>query len=238
MARLGVNIDHIATLRQVRGTRYPDPAGASLIVEQAGADQITVHLREDRRHIQDRDLRTLRHTVQTELNLESAVLEAMVVLAVDVRPNTVTFVPERRKELTTEGGLDVYGNRKQLKEKTEQLKKAGIRVSFFIDPEERQIRESREIGADTIEIHTGRYADATTPDEVKKEFERIRQSALLGKQLGLYVAAGHGLHYQNTGPLAAIPEIQEFNIGHAIIARALFVGLEQAVREIVAIVKK
>ncbi|MDO8461861.1 MAG: pyridoxine 5'-phosphate synthase [Deltaproteobacteria bacterium] len=234
MARLGVNIDHVATLRQARGTKYPDPAAAAVAAEKGGADQITVHLREDRRHIQDHDVRTLRHTVQTELNLEMAVTDEMIKIALDVRPNTVTFVPEKRKELTTEGGLDVRAVRKKLKKQIEELKKGGIRVSLFIDPDLSQVEESRELGADAIEIHTGQYADAKNGS---LELERIRTAALKGKEIGLYVAAGHGLHYQNTKSVAAIREIEEFNIGHAIVARAIFVGFEQAVREMRELVR-
>lgn len=231
MAKLGVNIDHVATLRQARGTRYPDPVAAAALAEQAGADQITVHLREDRRHIQDVDVRVLRRSIQTELNLEMAATDAMVEFALDLQPNVVTFVPEKRQELTTEGGLDVRKNRKKLAEYIPNLLKKGIRVSLFIDPEEDTVRLASELKSDSVEIHTGRYADARAEAEVRTEIERIAVAARLGKGLGLWVAAGHGLNYANVKPVVSIKEIIEFNIGHSIIARALFVGLDSAVRE-------
>lgn len=229
--KLGVNIDHVATLRQARGTKYPDPVTAAAIVENAGADQITIHLREDRRHIQDIDVRLLKKTCQTELNLEMAATEAMFAFAQDLLPHSITLVPEKRQELTTEGGLDIIKNRKKLVQAIPEMIKKGVRVSLFIDPDLWQVEMAAELKADAIEIHTGSYADAKKPEDIDKELERIRQAAKRGHELGLWVAAGHGLHYQNTVQVAAIPEIVEFNIGHSIIARAIFVGLDQAVRE-------
>jgi len=231
MAKLGVNIDHVATLRQARGTRYPDPVSAAALVEKAGGDQITVHLREDRRHIQDADVRLLRRIVQTELNLEMAATDDMVQFAADVKPHLVTFVPEKRQELTTEGGLDVKKNRKKLAGFISKLQKSGVRVSLFINPDEEAVALAAELQADAIEIHTGRYAEARREDEAKTELKRIETAAVLGKSKGLWVAAGHGLHYQNTAAVAKTRDIVEFNIGHSIIARALFVGIEAAVRE-------
>ncbi len=231
MAKLGVNIDHVATLRQARGTRYPDPVAAGLLAEQAGADQITVHLREDRRHIQDEDVRLLKRSLQCELNLEMAATEEMVQLAIHIQPNSVTLVPEKRKELTTEGGLDVIRAHKTLRQQIPLMQQKGMRVSLFIDPNMEQVKMARELGSDAIEIHTGLYAEAKNPEETQRELLRVRQAAVLGKELGLWVAAGHGLHYQNTRLVAEIAEIVEFNIGHAIVARALFVGLSAAVRE-------
>lgn len=231
MAKLGVNIDHVATLRQARGTRYPDPVAAAASVEAAGADQITVHLREDRRHIQDVDVRILRRSIQTELNLEMAATDPMVDFAVDLKPDSVTFVPEKRKELTTEGGLDLKKNKKKLTQQIPLLLKKGIRVSLFIDPDEEQVRIAAELKTDAVEIHTGRYADAKSGEEIQNELRRITLAARKGKEAGLWVAAGHGLNYANIGPVAEVKEIVEFNIGHSIIARAVFVGLEAAVRE-------
>ena len=231
MAKLGINVDHIATVRQARGTKYPDPLAAALMAERGGADQITVHLREDRRHIQEEDVRVMRRSLQTELNLEMAATEAMVKFAIDLQPNQVTLVPEKRQEVTTEGGLDCLKNRKSLAKFVPLLRQKGVRVSLFIDPEPKQIEAAKELRSDAIEIHTGCYADARLPREQQVELERIRQAAILGKKLELWVACGHGLNYQNTTPVAQIPEIVEFNIGHSIIARALFVGIESAVRE-------
>lgn len=231
MSKLGVNIDHVAAVRQARGTRYPDPIAAAAIAEAAGADQITVHLREDRRHIQDQDVRILKRSIQTELNLEMAATEEMVTFAIDLQPHSVTFVPEKRKELTTEGGLDLTANRKKLARFIPELIGKGVRVSLFIDPDRSEVERARELKADAIEIHTGRYAGARTDGETATELDRVRQAARRGKECGLWVAAGHGLHYQNVTAVASLPEIVEFNIGHAIVARALFVGLEAAVRE-------
>ncbi|MBI2067371.1 MAG: pyridoxine 5'-phosphate synthase [Deltaproteobacteria bacterium] len=237
MAKLGVNIDHVATLRQARGTRYPDPVAAAVQAEEAGADQITVHLREDRRHIQEADVRILKRTLQTELNLEMALTESMIRFAKEVGPHSVTLVPEKREELTTEGGLDLLKLQRRLRDSVPDLQKSGIRVSLFINPDRTSIEIAKELGVDAIEIHTGRYAEVTSPSEVEQEREVLRESARLGHSLELWVAAGHGLNYQNTAPVAAISEIVEFNIGHAIIARALFVGIGQAVREMKKIVE-
>lgn len=231
MPRLGVNIDHVATLRQARGGSEPDPVAAAVLVELAGADGIVVHLREDRRHIQDRDLTLLRQTVKTRLDLEMAADDAMVKIALAVKPDYVTLVPERRQELTTEGGLDVAGHKARFKRVIEVLQQGGIPVSLFIEPDAGQIRASRAIGADYIEIHTGRYANARSEQEVDKEFRAIVKAARLGTRLKLGVNAGHGLNYWNVHKLTAIAEIQEYNIGHSIVARALLVGLDQAVRE-------
>ncbi len=231
MAKLGVNIDHVATLRQVRCTKYPDPLSAALLAEKGGADQITVHLREDRRHIQDFDVRLLRKTVQSELNLEMALSKEIIAFAMDVKPNLVTLVPEKRKELTTEGGLDVRKHRKILAELIPSFQKAGIRVSLFINPDVDDVVLSQALKADAIEIHTGAYAEQNREADAARELERIREAARKGKELDLWVAAGHGLHYTNTQAVARISEIVEFNIGHSIISRAIFVGLEQAVRD-------
>lgn len=231
MSKLGVNIDHVATLRQARGTRYPDPVAAAALSEKAGADQITVHLREDRRHIQDFDVRLLRRTVQTELNLEMAATEAMLEFAIDLQPNSVTLVPEKRKELTTEGGLDVKKNRKKILKMIPIFLQKGIRVSLFVDPVLEQIQLASELKADAVEIHTGAYAEVKKEKEIQKELGRIKAAAIAGKEAGLWVAAGHGLNYTNIKPVADISEIVEFNIGHSIIARALFVGFEAAVAE-------
>jgi pyridoxine 5-phosphate synthase len=230
-ARLGVNVDHVATLRQVRRAAYPDPVAAAQLAELSGADQITIHLREDRRHIQDRDLRVLRQTVTTRLNLEMAATAEMVKIAYEVRPDECTLVPERREELTTEGGLDVAGNRDHLRKVVKTLRDAEILVSVFIDPDVDQVRAAHRAEAQVVEIHTGRYCDARLEGDRRRELGRIVDTAKAAAKLGLAVAAGHGLNYRNVGPVAAIPEIEEFNIGHAIVARALLVGMERAVRE-------
>ncbi len=229
--RLGVNVDHAATIRNARDTMYPDPVFVAMLAERAGAHQITIHLREDRRHIVDRDLQLMRETVQTLLNLEMAATDEMVGIAVEIGPDRVTLVPERREERTTEGGLDVAGQQVRLKAIVAALQKAGIAVSMFIEPAAKQIRASHEVGADAIELHTGRYCDATTEDERNLEFEAIEEAARLGVEMGLEVAAGHGLDYSNVGPIAAIEEIEELNIGHSIIARAILRGIEEAVEE-------
>ncbi len=228
---LGVNIDHVATLRQARGTRYPEPIQAALLAEQAGADSITLHLREDRRHIQDRDVEMLGDLLQTRMNLEMAVTPEMAAIACRIRPADCCLVPERRQELTTEGGLDVVGNQERLREFCAQLTDAGIRVSLFIDADLAQVEAAAAVGVPVIEIHTGHYADASTAPERTVQLERIRAAVRLGLDLGLQINAGHGLNYHNVGPIAAIPGVRELNIGHAIIARALFTGLDQAVRE-------
>ncbi|MBZ9537932.1 pyridoxine 5'-phosphate synthase [Modicisalibacter tunisiensis] len=227
---LGVNIDHVATLRQARGTRYPDPVQAALLAEEAGADGITLHLREDRRHIQEHDVRRLAEVVNTRINLEMAVTEEMVAFAERVKPVNVCLVPEKREELTTEGGLDVVGGRATIAPACERLAAAGCEVSLFIDPDPEQIRAAHEIGAPVIELHIGAYAEARG-ETARLEHARVAAAAELALELGLTVNAGHGLHYHNVEPIAAIPGINELNIGHAIIARALFVGLKEAVAE-------
>lgn len=228
---LGVNIDHVATLRQARGTRYPDPIQAAIEAEQAGADSITLHLREDRRHIQDRDVRMLADILQTKMNLEMAVTEEMLGIAELYRPADCCLVPERREELTTEGGLDVAGQQSRMHDACTRLAEAGITVSLFIDPEMKQIEAAAACGAPVIELHTGRYAEASSADEAQHELKIIRQAAEKAHAMGLQVNAGHGLHYHNVRPIAAIKELVELNIGHAIVARSFFTGFQEAVRE-------
>ncbi len=228
---LGVNIDHVATLRQARGTRYPDPVKAALDAEEAGADGITVHLREDRRHIQERDVRVLKEVMQTRMNFEMGVTDFMLDFAEEIRPEHVCLVPETRQELTTEGGLDVAGQEARIAAAVTRLAAVGSEVSLFIDADPRQIEASKRVGAPAIELHTGRYADAHTPQEAAAELQRIREGVALGVSLGLIVNAGHGLHYHNVEPVAAIPGINELNIGHALVSHALFVGFKEAVRE-------
>jgi len=237
MARLGVNIDHVATLRQARQGVEPDTITAAVLVEMGGADGIVVHLREDRRHIQDRDLRLLREVVHTKLDMEMAPTDEMIKIALEVKPDMVTLVPERRQELTTEGGLDVAGHLENLKTAIDLLHDGGIIVSLFVDPDLDQIKASHKINTDYIEIHTGRYANATRHKEQTTELEAIGQSAKLAYKLGLGVNAGHGLNYRNVKRLTQFHEIVEYNIGHSIIARAVFVGLEQAVREMKDLVR-
>jgi pyridoxine 5-phosphate synthase len=231
MIKLGVNIDHIATLRQARGTRFPDPVQAALEAEQAGADAITLHLREDRRHIQDRDVEIIRHVLQTRMNLEMAVTDDMIAHALRWRPQECCLVPERRLELTTEGGLDVAAHAEKISHACGRLKGAGVRVSLFVDPDPAQIEAAGQTGAPVIEIHTGRYAHAATAEERGVELGRIELAVQHGLGLGLQVNAGHGLNYHNVQGVAAIPGIAELNIGHAIVARAVFTGLHEAVRE-------
>ncbi|NVK40455.1 MAG: pyridoxine 5'-phosphate synthase [Oceanospirillaceae bacterium] len=228
---LGVNIDHIATLRQARGTRYPDPVQAAILAEEAGADGITVHLREDRRHIQERDIRLLNDVLQTRMNLEMAVTEEMLAFAAEIRPAHSCLVPEKREELTTEGGLDIVGQEAKIKAACDRLAADGIEVSLFIDPEPAQIDATLRCGAPVIELHTGAYADATTAAGQKAELARIREAARYAWERGLVVNAGHGLHYHNVEQIAEIPHLNELNIGHGLIARALFVGLKEAVSE-------
>jgi pyridoxine 5-phosphate synthase len=227
---LGVNIDHVATLRQARRSDYPDPVHAALLAEQSGADSITLHLREDRRHIQDRDVTLLRRLLQTRMNLEMAVTAEMIRIASEVRPQDCCLVPESREEVTTEGGLDVRAQQARIDEACRALAAAGVRVSLFIDPDTAQIEAARRVGAPVIELHTGTYANASGKARAH-ELERVRSAAALGASLGLVVNAGHGLNYHNVEPIAAIREIVELNIGHAIIARAVFDGLPRAVRE-------
>lgn len=230
MLHLGVNVDHVATLRQARRTTYPDPLFAALIAEQAGADSITIHLREDRRHIQDRDVRLCKDALQTRLNLEMAATDEMVRIALEVRPPDVCLVPEKRTEVTTEGGLDVIGQEGSLKTLCRRLRDAGIRVSLFIDPENAQLDAAARVGAPVVELHTGAYAEAKG-EAAQRELKRIELAARHASSLGLIVNAGHGLNYHNVAPIAAIEEIVELNIGHAIVARALFDGMAAAVAE-------
>ncbi|MGR5237263.1 pyridoxine 5'-phosphate synthase [Vibrio alfacsensis] len=232
---LGVNIDHIATLRNARGTKYPDPVHAAEIAERAGADGITIHLREDRRHINDRDVRILRETIQTRMNLEMAVTDEMVEIALQTKPEFVCLVPEKREELTTEGGLDVVGQLDKVKAATQKLTQAGIKVSLFIDADRQQIDAAKACGAPYIELHTGHYADATTEEDQLDELKKIAAGASYAHDLGIIVNAGHGLTYHNVAPIAALPEIYELNIGHSIIGRAVFDGLEKSVAEMKAI---
>jgi pyridoxine 5-phosphate synthase len=232
---LGINIDHVATLRNARGTTYPDPVQAALLAEEAGADLITLHLREDRRHIKDADVEAIRPQLRTRMNLESAVTSEMLDFACRIRPQDVCLVPERRAEVTTEGGLDVVKQFQEVSAAIKQLQAEGIRVSLFIDADAEQIKAAAEAGAPVIEIHTGRYADAHTEEDQQRELERVRQGVLEGVKLGLKVNAGHGLHYTNVQAIAEIPEIVELNIGHAIVAQAVFIGWQNAVKEMKAI---
>lgn len=237
MPKLAVNIDHVATLRQARRGKYPDPIAAAILAEFAGADGIIVHLREDRRHIQDRDLEILRKVIQTKLNLEMANTKAIMAMALKVKPDLVTFVPERREELTTEGGLDVRANQKSLQENVLRLKEAGIQSSLFIDPDALQVKASKRVGADFVEIHTGKYCDAPDEGTRQKEFQRMARAIHQAHRLGLRVNVGHGLDYQNISPLTKIPEIEEYSIGYSIISRAVLVGLERAVREMKSLIQ-
>jgi pyridoxine 5-phosphate synthase len=225
---LGINIDHIATLRNARGTIYPDPIKAARLAEEAGADLITLHLREDRRHIKDADLIALRPLIKTRMNLECAVTPEMLAIACKIQPHDVCLVPEKREEVTTEGGLDVLGHFDAVKAATAQLKNAGIRVSLFIDPDEKQIKASKECGASVVELHTGRYADVSGAEQLM-ELERIKKAAEYGSSIGLRVNAGHGLNEDNVLPIAAIAELSELNIGHAIVAEAVFKGWQKAI---------
>lgn len=238
MPELMVNIDHVATLREARGTSYPDPVHAAGIAEMAGASGIIIHLREDRRHIKDRDLTILRSVIKTRLNLEMAATDEMVEIARQVLPDMVTLVPEKREELTTEGGLDVKGLSGKLGRAIDSIKEKGIKVSLFIDPKEEQIGAASSLGADMIEIHTGAYSDA--PDEYlrREELHKVVYAAHKGKDLGMGVNGGHGLHYYNVKEIAAIPAIDELSIGHAIIARAVFVGLDRAIRDMISLIRQ
>jgi pyridoxine 5-phosphate synthase len=235
---LHINIDHVATLRQARGTSYPDPVWAATLCELAGADGITVHLREDRRHIQDRDVRLLRQTVRTVLNLEMAATDEMIGIAREVKPDIVSLVPEKREERTTEGGLDVSASKKAIEKAVKVLQGDGIEVSLFIDPTREAVRVSKAVGAMRIELHTGDYCDAHGLAKRRVELERIAAAAEEGASQGLHVAAGHGLDYPNVGPVAAVEGIEELNIGHAVIARSLFVGLDRAVRDMIDAVRE
>lgn len=236
-ALLGVNIDHVATLRQARGTTYPDPVQAALVCEQAGAEGITLHLREDRRHIQDDDVRRMRPLLKTHMNLEMAVTDEMVEFAKEIQPHHVCFVPERRQEVTTEGGLDVVGQFEKVKAATQALAEIGCEVSLFIDADLAQIDAAIACGAPTIELHTGAYADAANDEEQQAELARIIQGAEYAANKGLIVNAGHGLNLENVAPIAAIPQIHELNIGHSIIAESIFVGLTQAVQQMKAVIQ-
>ena len=231
MPRLGVNIDHVATIRQARRTVEPDPVWAAALAELGGADGITIHLREDRRHIQDRDVRVLRDTVQVKLNLEMATAEEIVQIALQTKPEQVTLVPEKRQEITTEGGLDVIGNRQRVGDVVRQLQDAGIEVSLFIDPEPAQIEASYKLGVSAVELHTGCYADATSDAKQADELKKLHLAGAAARSAGLLLHMGHGLTYRNVVPVAEIPETCELNIGHSIIARAVLVGFERAVRE-------
>lgn len=236
MATLGVNIDHVATIRQARRTVEPDPVWAAALAELGGADAITVHLREDRRHIQDRDLDVLRRTVQVKLNLEGAIAPAMVAIACHVKPDQVTLVPERREEITTEGGLDVVAHRSATADAVKRLRDAGIVVSLFIDPAPRQIDVAAELGVEAVELHTGTYANATTEDERQASLDELLRGGAHARAAGLVLNAGHGLTYRNVVPVARIAGMHELNIGHSIVARAVLVGFSQAVREMKALV--
>lgn len=237
MQKLMVNIDHVATMREARGIHYPDPVYAAGIAEMAGASGIIVHLREDRRHIKDRDVRILRQVVRTKFNLEMAATDEMVAIAREIRPDMVTLVPEKRQELTTEGGLDVAGNRDKIAHASELLHEKDIRVSLFVDADSAQVEAAKATAADMIEIHTGHYSDAKDEAERCTELGRVVAAAKKGKSLGMGVNAGHGLHYHNVVDIAVIDEIDELSIGHSIIARALFVGLDRAVRDMLALIR-
>jgi pyridoxine 5-phosphate synthase len=238
MIKLGVNIDHVATIRQARGTKYPSVVQAALRAEQSGADSITLHLREDRRHMQDADVHALRNLLQTRMNLECAVTDEMIDIALEVSPQDVCLVPERREERTTEGGLDVIGNFDNVQKAVRRLSDAGIRVSLFIGPDAAQIDAAKKTGAPVVELHTGTFADAENPTDKARELQRIKDAVNHGLNLGLVVNAGHGLHYHNVHEIASIEGIDELNIGHAIVAHALFVGWDNAVREMKALMKE
>lgn len=238
MPKLSVNVDHIATIRQARGIDEPDPVAAAVLAELAGAHGITVHLREDRRHIQDRDVDVLRKTIKTQLNLEMAATEEMVSIALKTQPDIVTLVPEGRHELTTEGGLDVNLLKTGLKQKIGLLQQAGIRVSLFIEPDMEQIKACHRVGADLVEIHTGTYCEMRTEKERLEQLRRIEVAGSTARKLGMRVSAGHGLNYRNVAAVAALPGFEEFNIGHSIVARAALVGMERAVREMLALLQR
>ena len=237
-AKLAVNVDHVATVREARKVDYPDPVHAAVLAELGGAHGIVVHLREDRRHIQDRDVRLLREVVQTKLILEMAATEEMIKIAKEIRPDQVTLVPERRQEITTEGGLKVRGRTAKVREVVEDLKEAGLKVSIFIDPDPAQLKAAAKTGADIVELHTGNYAEAKGAEERELELVRLEEAARVARDLGFEVHAGHGLHYGNISPVAAIPEIEEFSIGHAIVARAIMVGMKDAVREMLCLIER
>jgi pyridoxine 5-phosphate synthase len=234
---LGVNIDHVATVRQARGTAYPSVTDAAVLAERAGADSITIHLREDRRHIQDADVKSLCEDGSTRINLEMAVTEEMIAIALKRKPADVCLVPEKREELTTEGGLDVASNRKAVTGAVAQLQEAGIRVSLFIDPDREQLDAARDCGAPVVELHTGTYADADVPEQ-EEELQRLLDACVYGHSVGLRINAGHGLHRGNVQQVARLPHMEELNIGHSIIARSIFVGLEEAVREMCDLIRE
>lgn len=235
MVKLGVNVDHVATVREARGISEPDPVAAAVLAELGGADGITVHLREDRRHIRERDVRLLKETIKTRLNLELALAPEILDFALEIKPYMATFVPEKREELTTEGGLDVIAHRAKLEPVIRKFQAAGIIVSLFIDPDLDQIEAAAAIGAQFVEFHTGRYCDAVSEEEEKKEFSLIDQACISAANFGLRINAGHGLNYRNVVPVALLPGIEELNIGHSIIAHSIYVGLERAVREMKAL---
>ena len=237
MVRLSINVDHIATIRQARGGVWPDPVFAGMVCEHAGADGVTLHLRLDRRHIQERDLRLLRQVVKGDLNLEMAATEEMLNIALDVKPDQCTLVPERLEELTTEGGLDVIGQKEHVQRAIERLHKGGIKVSIFIDADEDQIKAAKEVGADRIELMTGPYAEASSEEVVEREFEKLHQAAVLAGELGLGLNAGHSLNFRNLARVATLPGLREVSIGHNIVSRAVFIGLEQAVKEVLEILR-
>jgi len=237
MPKLGINIDHVATIRQARGEAHPCPIEAAKLCEQAGAHSIVAHLREDRRHINDGDVWQLRKVIKTRFNLEMSTSEDIVKIACRLKPNQATLVPEKRKELTTEGGLDVVRHSNRIKQVIKRLNQKGIVVSLFIDPERKQILKSKELGADSIELHTGQYANAKTKLDKKRKFKKIREAAQFGKKIGITVNAGHGLNYKNTKPIAKIKEINELNIGHSVISYSIFVGLKKAVKDMMKLVK-
>ncbi len=239
--RLGVNIDHVATVRNARRTFEPDPVHAAVIADLAGADQITLHVREDRRHVNERDLKLIKELIHSRVNLEMAITKEMIELALKVKPHQTTLVPEKRQEITTEGGLDVVGNFEKVKEAVSKLKEAGITVNIFIDPEEEQIRKAKEAGADAVELHTGAYAEAfaeNDEEKVKRELNRIKKGAKFAKEIGLKVYAGHGLTYKNVKPIAQIEEIEELNIGHSIVANAILLGMKEAVEKMVRLINE
>ncbi len=238
MVRLGLNIDHVATIREARRATEPDPVAAAIFAELAGVDQITIHLRADRRHIQERDLRVLRKVIRTKLNLEMAATDAMRNIAVEIKPDSVCLVPEKPEEVTTEGGLDLSKAAKDVKAILPQLREAGIRVTVFVEPDDQQIEMAKSLGVHAIEINTGQYAEAKTKGKIKSELERVATGASLATSLGLEVHAGHGLDYRNVIEIVNIPEIEELNIGHSIVSRAVFVGIDKAVREMLELLRE
>lgn len=238
MIRLGVNIDHVATIRQARRGAEPDPVAAAILATFAGADGITIHLREDRRHIQDRDVPRIRQAVTTRLNFEMASAPEIVAIAIATRPDEATLVPEKREEVTTEGGLDLFATAQATQKAVDALREANIIISLFIDPDLKQVDEAKRLGADAIEFQTASYSEAHTPETIQHELKLLQQASTHAKQLGLHVHMGHGLNYHNIAPIVAIPEVEELNIGHSIISRAVFTGLDQAVRDMKAMLRR